>query len=203
MIRVAQNICIMKKTLLLFALVFISNCAYSQKLNIDTAESDGSRTLSTDVEYVASINDTDNINVSYGVVFMKFYGIERYYINMPISSPYNFKINKGSLLLIRIGNDEVIESKSTLDSEDSIGSIVSKKHTITGFYPIPYKDLKKIATYGIKKVRIEKVAIEVEDNAAKIDKEYNEYGIESIKEVISSRLKLIDENKNKTFKSDF
>lgn len=77
-----------------------------------------------------------------------------YMLNVRYSWPEG--ISEGSPMLIKLGNGEVVESKSSNTSENIYGEYYTDKKWYCSIYPLTKEDVSKIAQYGIFKIRLSK-----------------------------------------------
>lgn len=142
----------MKKLLILSFLVLCSalTSGAKEKILIDYTE-DGIRTVQTDFTksdylFYAVMANKSNEAESWAIV------LKMTTFDVPITG-----VEKDAPLLIRLGNDEVLELNCAEKASDDVGSAASYnwRYDIYPIFFISKTDLGKIAKYGIKKVRIQ------------------------------------------------
>ncbi len=155
----------MRKILITLLAALISVAAQAQKVSIlyDRPEADGSRQVSTD--YVSCRNgmgDKLPLEVALACTVLPS-GEEMWDLRICISSATSFAIPKGSRMLIRLGNGDLIELTQTLDdhlTQDRVGTYSELTHIKTyemhAVYSIDEEDVRRIASGPVVKVRVEK-----------------------------------------------
>lgn len=142
----------MKKLSVLSFLVLFSALisGAKEKILLDYTE-DGIRTVQTDFTksdylFYAVRANKSNADVSWAIV------LRMTTFDVPITG-----VEKGAPLLIRLGNDEVLELNCAAKASDDVGEAASYnwRYDIYPTFYISKTDLDKIAQYGIKKVRIQ------------------------------------------------
>ena len=135
------------------AIVF---CA-EPKIESDKINSDGSRFISCNYIFVGKWTDRIRTNLSLSAI--QIADSTNYYLSIKLNSLSHLTINPGSSLVIRFGDNEVVQLKTRIEYSDVVGRYDSYSHmrtyTILPSYEIDSNLLDKIEKYGIRKFRIE------------------------------------------------
>ncbi|MCD7900373.1 MAG: hypothetical protein LUH22_11015 [Bacteroides sp.] len=163
----------MKNIFFSLMLVFSMNC-FSQVVS-EFFDEKGVRNVNC--EKLRLYERKDSVYLSMGFLGKEYSGKTNYYIKMQFDTDSTeLTIKKGSILLLRNNNEEIIELKSDSDYESGerivVGTIANSGnkssariyHTAIAFYPITPEQLLKV-TSGIIKLR-------VEYNSEALDKEF-------------------------------
>lgn len=160
-----------KLVILIVAIIGIAFPITAQEITVDKVEQDGTRFI-----FCSEINPNkifDKIKVfPFLSASQTKDGDVIYELMMRIPSSTPISMNKGAILLIKTGNDEVITLYNNSSCEDKIGtyiaSLKSTNYNITATYTIKEEDLIKFYD-GIKKLRFE-TSLDVQDKEFKSDK---------------------------------
>ncbi|MCD8305492.1 MAG: hypothetical protein LUC49_02365 [Prevotella sp.] len=153
----------MKKILLTFVLSFISCLALpvmAQKIILDEVDSKlNMRTTLTDAIICRSFTDRLVLRVSLESIIEE--GDTTLLLGMSINGGNPMRVEKGGRLLIRLGDDSVLELEASSEEKDNIGQVstsggtIIKQYYVHPSYPIEKEQLFDMMNYGVKKVRLE------------------------------------------------
>lgn len=176
---------------ILFFLLFISTSIYSQSIDINKVNQDGSRIISTDGYFIRT-GFTDRTPFLFSIKsYVNPDKTISFYLGLRINSVTSITIPKNGIILFKTLKGNVIECKQQLDdykTEDIIGTFVPIAgmtiHSANGLYSITENDLNILCTEGIIKVR-------VETDIKNIDAEYSDKKGLLFSYNLKSRLNLI------------
>lgn len=148
----------MKKILfILLSFICLSANAITPEITYDKINSDGSRFISCNYIFVGKW--TDRIKTDLSLSAIQQNDSTYYFLSIKLNSLSNLNIKKESSLLIKLGNDDVIQLKTNIEYFDLAGKYDSYSkmviYTILPSYEIDSNLIDKIQQYGIRKLRIE------------------------------------------------
>lgn len=183
----------MKKIILsAIAMVLLALPMYAQKIIVDKTDDNGDRHIATDSELIrAGLKDKNPFSFSLNYFSNTNNKIDTYGIFIEMVQMSNFQIPQGGVLLLKLSNGEIIESRQTLrdvDTEDIIGTYNQytkmRTHTIKCHYNMKEDELNKIAMYGLSKIRLE-------TKTGFLESEYKTKQTDKSKTIFDERIKLI------------
>ena len=192
----------MKKTLLLLLLLASSFSIFAQaKIIIDKANDNGERIIGTSEESIRSFTDKIPLSVSISATVLNSNNskVTIYTLGMLLTAQYDIKIPEGGKILIKLSNDEIISLQNNKEASDPVGELVPGTSTIIHYtrpnYTINEDQLNKIASIGVKKIRIE-------TNSDAIDKEFKK---DKMGAIIKNQYAIVKDkiSKDKKFSDDF
>jgi hypothetical protein len=185
----------MKKLIILACILIGSATVLAQKIQTDKVDGDGVRMIST--EFVRINKGIVKHKLSLSLSCLQFKGINKYSLDLFIQAAFPLSINKGSILLLKLGNDEVITLHAKLEKEDNIGryegsayGIAYRTYTIGTYYDVTEGLLERMAKFGVAKTRIEFAT-------GNVDEEYDE---RKMGKIIKKHFDLINERLSKVTK---
>lgn len=186
----------MKKLALLFISFICALYASAQEIEVDKVEQNGTRFI-----FCSEINPNklvDSFKIfPYLSTMMTKEGATVYNLIIRIPSEAPISIKKGSVILLKTFNDEIITLYCNSDYEDKIGKYIggalhTTVYNISPSYTIEEIDIERFRD-GIKKIRVE-FPLETKDKEFSKDKFgkhiYTEY--ELIKEALTKKKDITD-----------
>ncbi len=188
----------MKKLFVVFAMLLFNLVTFGQSISIDKVEN-GTRYIITSKELCRSFSD--KILFSFGMSAIVVHNDTILNLDLKLVSNNALVSDKGSHLLIKTFNGNVIELVSTIDTSDRIGQLNSaggytyQTYSILPSYSITPEQIEVISKEGISKIRVETET----DN---IDKDFKK---DKAGKVLSADYKLITSamSSQKDFKDGF
>src|SRR5574344_1370118 len=162
----------MKKVVLVFTLFIICMTSFGQSIAVDKTDKDARYIITSKV---LCRNFTDRVVYSFGMSAIIIGDEQVFNLELDVVSNGPLTVEKGSHILIKTFEGNVIELTSTSKSSDNLGTIkdiggtLFTSYTIHPSYSINPAQIDSISKEGVAKIRVE-TSIDYLDKEYKKDK---------------------------------